>query len=132
MVTFRLSQSVWQFAKSLPMRASVVYVPTCQTRAHFSFLHANMPINVSTRQRCANYSTWRANMPKVSQFFNLTCQRPKRHANFSFWRANVPLFWTFLLQNAKGNSCTLILYKKFYIILDIIVIYTYNMYMYRI
>ena len=32
-------------------------------------------------------------------------------------------FQTFLLQNAKGNFYTLLLYEKFYIILDIIVIH---------
>ena len=39
-------------------------------------------------------------------------------------RANVvymPNFQPFLLQNVKGNLYTLLLYKKFYIILDIIV-----------
>ena len=44
MVAFTLSQSVWEFAKSCAiraMRASVVYVPTCKTRANFSFLRAN-------------------------------------------------------------------------------------------
>ena len=30
------------FAKSRAMCVSVVYVPTCQKRANFSFLHANV------------------------------------------------------------------------------------------
>ena len=47
------------------------------------------------------------------QFFNLACQRPK----------SVPIFQTFLLRNAKGNSYTLLLYERFYIILDIILIH---------
>ena len=41
-------------------------------------------------------------------------------------RANVrkggPIFQTFLLQKAKGNFYTLLLYKKFYIVPDIIII----------
>ena len=69
----------------------------------------------------------RVNVPKLCQFFNLACQRGKRHANFLFLRANVPkgvpIFQTFFLRNAKGNFFTLLFYKKFYIILDVIVIH---------
>ena len=35
----------------------------------------------------------------------------------------MPIFQTFLLQNAKGNFYTLLIYKNFYIILDITVIH---------
>ena len=53
-----------------------------------------------------------------------TCQK---RANFSFLHVNVlmnvPIFQTFLLWNAKGNLYTLFLYKKFYIILDMILIH---------
>ena len=59
-----------EFAKSRAMRAiraSVVYVPTCQ--------RANKRANVPTWQRRANFSTWRANVP--------------RRANILTWRANV-------------------------------------------
>ena len=56
----------------------------------------------------------------TSQFYMPTCQCANK-------RANVPkgmlIFQTFSLQNAKGNLYTLLLYKKFYIILDIIVIH---------
>ena len=87
----------------------------------------NVSINVPTCQRCANYSTWCANVPTACQFLNLACQRAKWHANFSFWHANLPEgmlnFQTFLLRNAKGNFHTLMVYKKFCIILDIIVIH---------
>ena len=86
--------------------ASVVYVPTCQKRANFSFLRANVPINVPTCHTAC-------------QCFNLACKHAKRRANVS---TGVPIFQTFLLQDAKGNFYTLLLYKKFYIILDIIVI----------
>ena len=88
---------------------------------------AIMSINVPTCQRCANYSTWRANVPMACQFLNLGCQRAKWRGNFLFWRDNVLKyvldFQTFLLRNAKGNFYTLLLYKKFYVVLDIIVIH---------
>ena len=88
-------------------------VPACQNRANFSFLRANVPINVPTCHAAC-------------QCFNLASQRAKRHANFSTSRANVskdvPIFQTILLRNAKGSFYTLLLYKKFYILLDIIVI----------
>ena len=55
-----------------------------------------------------------------------TCQRAIRRASVSTWHVNVPsgvlIFQTFLLRNVKGNLYALLLYKKFYIILDIIVI----------
>ena len=96
------------------MHASLVYVPTDQ----------------------------RAKRVPTSYFYVSTCERANkraiRRANFSAWRSNVPIFHfdvpkgvpifqTFLLPNAKGNFCALLLYKKFYIILDIIVI-KYHMY----
>ena len=88
---------------------------------------AIMSINVPTCQRCANYSTWRANIPMACQFLNLGRQRAKWRGNFLFRRGNVLKyvldFQTFLLRNAKGNFYTLLLYKKFYIILDIKVIH---------
>ena len=66
MVTFTLSQSVREFAKSrviCAMHASVVYVPICQ----------------------------RANVPNACQLLIFTCQRANKcHANFSTWRDNVP------------------------------------------
>ena len=79
----------------------------------------------------ANTRTPRANAPIMLQRAirraNGSTQRDKRGANFSTWRANVPKgessFWKFLLQNAKGNFCTLLLYKKFYIIVEIIAIH---------
>ena len=77
-------------------------VPTCQRTKSVPTSHvlrANMPVNVTS---CHT----------ASQYFNLACQLTKRRADFS----NIPL------RNAKGNFYTLLLYKKFYIILDIIVI----------
>ena len=95
------------------LRASMVYVPTCQRCAHFSFFRANVSINVPTCHMACHC-------------FNLWCQRAKWCTNFSTRPANVPkgvsIFQTFLWRNAKGNFYTLLLYKKFYILLDIIVI----------
>ena len=51
------------------------HVPKCQTCASFSFLRANVPINMLTCHRCANCSAWCANMPKANQLFNFTCQK---------------------------------------------------------
>ena len=96
-----------EFDKSHTMRASITYVSTWQKRANFSFLRANVPINVP--------------------MFQLGVPRTKRRANFSIWRASlpkgVPIFQTFLLRNTKENFDTSILRKKFYIILGIIVIH---------
>ena len=77
MVTFTLSQRLLEFAKSHAihiMCARVVYVPTCQMHANFSFLHSNVLINMSTSQKCASDSTWHVNVPKACQFLNFTCQ----------------------------------------------------------
>ena len=54
-----------EFAKShamltmYAMRASVIYVPTCQRAKSVLTSHFYVP----TCQRHANYSTWRANLP---------------------------------------------------------------------
>ena len=112
------------------LRANLVYVqracvPTCQKRASFLFLRANVPITVPTCH-------------KACQCFNLPCQGAKRRVKFSTWRANVPksvpIFQKFLLQNAKVNFYNSLLYKKFCIVLDIIVIHIIfisRMYTYR-
>ena len=99
------------------------YVPCVP--AWSTCLCAKVAINMPTCQRCANYSTRPANVPTACQILNFACQRAK-------WRANDPKgvlnFQKFDLQNAKGNFYTLLLYKKFYIILDIIVLYIWYVY----
>ena len=64
---------------------------------------------------------------KACQCFNLAYQHAKRRVNFLTWRANVPksvpIFQTSLLRNAKENFYTLLLYKEFCIIFDIILIH---------
>ena len=81
-------------------------VPTCQKRVDSTFLHANVPINVPKCQT-------------VCQFFTLVFQRTK----------SVPILQTLLLR--KWNFYTLLLYKRFYILLDAIVIHTIYIYMHR-
>ena len=100
MVTFTLSQSVWEFAKSRAIRVkrvTMVYVPIWQTHANFSFLRANVPINVPTYQGCDNYSTWNTNVPKGCQFFSFAYQKvyqflknfSKEFFNFSIFQLHV-------------------------------------------
>ena len=79
------------------LRANVL---ACQRglRAKFSSLRAIVP----TCHKAGQCSTWRANVPK-----------------------SMPIFQTFFLRNAKGNL-HILLYKKFYIILDIILVLNYT------
>ena len=111
------------------------YVPCVP--AWSTCLCAKVAINVPTCQRCANYSTRPTNVPTACQILNFACQRAKWRAKWRTkwrikWRANVPKgvlnFQKFDLRNAKGNFYTLLLYKKFYIILDIIVLYIWSVY----
>ena len=96
------------------LRASMVHVPTCQKHANFSFLRANVPVNVPTCHTAC-------------QCFNLACQRAKWRANFSTWHANVSKgVPTFRRSSYKMLSEISILYyyiKRFCILLDIIVIH---------
>ena len=57
---------------------------------------------------------------RASVVYVLTIQRAKRQANVL---KGMPNFQTFFLRKAKENFYTLLLYKKFYIILDIIVVH---------
>ena len=103
------------------MRACVPTWSTCQRTCVPAWFTCQRAKSVS------NSYFYLSTCHKAGQCFNLACQRAKRCATFSTWRANVPksvpVFQTFLLRNAKGNFYTLLLYKKFYIILDIILIH---------
>ena len=111
------TSSTSQHTKRAP--TSQFYMPTCQC--------ANKRANVPMCQTCANYSTWRINIPKVCQFSNLTCERAKRRANFSFWHANlpnsVPVFLYSFYEILREISILYYYIKKSYIILDIIIIH---------
>ena len=92
----------------------MVYVPTC--------LRSNM----SKACRFSIFTCQHVSVPYgVPICFNLECQRAKWRANFSTWRANVrkgvPIFQTFLFEMLK-EIYILYYIKKFYILLDIIVI----------
>ena len=102
----------------------------CGVRANVLACQGGLRANVPTCQHVKSEPTSHFYVPtcqKMCQRFNLAFQRTKRRANFSTSRANVPksapIIQTFLLQNANGNVYTLLLYEKFYIILDIIFIH---------
>ena len=69
-----------------------------------------------TCQRACVPTCLRANVPKACQLLIFTCQR----ANVPY---GVPIFQAFLSRNALWNFYTLLLYRKFYILLDVIVIH---------
>ena len=101
--------------------------PACQRG-----LRANVPEydTVPACQRAKSVSTSHFYVPTYHtscQCFNLACQRAKRCVNFSTSCDKVPkgvqIFQIFFLRNTKRNFYTLLLYKKFCIILDIIVIH---------
>ena len=103
MVTFTLSQSVWEFANRVPYVPCMPVQSTCKLAKRLATSHIDVPIRQTT------------------------CQHAKGVPIFQLGVANVPKvmpFQTVLLQNAKGNFHTLLLYKKFYILLDIIAIHT--------
>ena len=93
------------------LRTSMFYVPTCERAKSMPTFHFYMP-------------TYQKTCHEMCQYFNLACQYAKRHANFSTWHANVSIFkHSSTLLNIPLHSYTLLLYKKFYIILDIILIH---------
>ena len=122
MVTFTLSQSIYEFAKLRVIRAmcaSMVYVATCQSAKPMPtshFLRANK----------------RANVLKVCQLFNLVCQHAKGEPIFQLrLPKGVPVFQLFFkiifrflnfliilnickLQEYLGNSRKLISRNKEY------------------
>ena len=85
-------------------------VPTCQKRANFSFLRANVPINV----------------PKVCRFFNLACQRRKACQFFKLacqHGKDVPFFSTSPAKRCANFST---------IFFKIIIFFIYKIYLYLI
>ena len=122
-------------------------VPACHRGLHANVLayQHGLRANVLACQRAKSVPTsyfyvptcLRANEPKACQLLIFTCQRVIQRAIVLFQRANVPngvpifqldvptcqFFQTFLLRSAKGNFYTLLLHKKLYILLDIIVIH---------
>ena len=64
----------------MPRRVSMVYFPTCQTHANFSFVRVSVLTSVPACQRCVNYSIWLANMLKGCHFFKYFSKE-----FFDFW-----------------------------------------------
>ena len=116
MVTFTLSQSVWEIVKSRAIRAMcaiVVYVPMCKRSKRVPTCQRakGVPIiqlGMWACQRRANFLPWCTNRVPIFHF-----GVPK----------SMPNFQTFFSQNSQGNFYILLLYKKFYIRLEIIVIH---------
>ena len=94
------------------LRGLLTNVPACQCAKSVSTSY----FKVSLSQPTNNVLTC-----------HTACQCAKWRVKFWIWRTNVPkgvpIFQTFLLRNAKGNFYTLSLYKKLYILLDIIVVH---------
>ena len=129
-IVFNCIWGMFEFAKSRAMRsirASVVYVPTCQKHANFSFLRAkSMPIfqlGVPTRQ-------------KACQFFNFACQTVCQFFNyfskefcFFIYLINLYLIYflyfqyipnicylcEYIFSNLTLSSCVKSLFRKTYI-----------------
>ena len=89
---------------------------------HFRKAYSNLLNNVSYLPCVPAWSTCQyANVPKACQLLIFTCQRAIVPMNAP---KVVQVFQTFLLRNDQGNFYTLLLlYKKLYIIFDIIVIH---------
>ena len=121
MVTFTLSQRIWEFAKSHAICA----------------MRANMPNACKLLILMCQCAKKHVKVPQLCQFFNLVCQCVESVPIFKLDMVtcqttcqffilasqNIPkgiwIFQTFLLQNVERNFNTLLLYKNFYIILDI-------------
>ena len=103
------------------LHPNVVYVPTC-----FPYMSAWFTCQLACvlewfMCQCACMPTFHFYVSTCQW----TCQCAKRHASVSTGRTNLPkgvtIFQTFLLRNAERNFYALLLYKKFLIILDTIV-----------
>ena len=64
------------------LHASAVYAPTCQKLANFSFLCANVPINVPRAKRRAIVLIWYANVPNGVPIFQLVVATCKKTCQF--------------------------------------------------
>ena len=56
-------------------------------------LRANVPVNVLTCQRCANFKTCRVNVRKACQVFNFACQ--KAYQFFNYFSDEFLNFWIY-------------------------------------
>ena len=109
------------------LRANIVYVPTCQRGLYANVTRVNVPKAcqplIFTCQRANKRANVSYGVPMFQldpptyqttcKFFNLACQRAKIHDTFS----DIPL------RKCNGKFLYFIVIKKFYIILDIIVIH---------
>ena len=112
------------------LHASMVYMSTCQKRASFSFLRANVAINVPTYYtacQCFNLACQRANDVPIFQLGVPTCQKAcqfYRHSSYEmlseisilYYYIKNYTFYHILLHSTYPTFCHS---------------YTYHMYMYR-
>ena len=132
MATFILSQSIWEFDKLYAIRAmcanmvyvlmyqharrvltSHFYVPMCQLMWQHAKGVSIIQLGMPKCQKHAKFSTWHAKMPNGVPIFHFgapTCQKAYQFFKLSSYK---------MLKEIS----ILLLYKKFYIILDIIVIH---------
>ena len=90
-----------KYVSYVSRRASMVYVPTFQTRANFSFVRVNALINVWTCLSCANYSIWRVNVPNGYQFYKFACE--KAYQLYNYFSKELFNFWIFQLCSTFAN-----------------------------
>ena len=82
-----------EFAKTRTMRASVVYVGSCQLLIFTCERAKCMPViqfDMPTCQRRANISTWRARCQDGCQFFNFASQKAPQF--FDYFQGNFSIF----------------------------------------
>ena len=78
------------------MRANVVYVPTCQKPASFSFVRANVPINLPTCQRAKGVPIIQLGVPTTERRANFSTSPTKRRTNLS---KEFFFFWNFSIMH---------------------------------
>ena len=64
-------------------------------------LRANVPVNVLTCQRCANFKTCRVNVRKACQVFNFACQ--KAYQFFNYFSDEFLNFWIYQSWSVFAN-----------------------------
>ena len=97
-------------ARQCGLRASVVYVPTCQKSASFSFLRANVPIDVPIFQLGV------PTCQKVCQFFRHSFYKMLSEVSILYYYIKNFTFYHILLHSTNSTF-----YRS----------YSYHMYMYR-
>ena len=94
-------------------------VPTCQKRAKFSFLSANVPKTCQRTIRRANVSTWHTNMPNGVPIFQLgmpMCQRACqffKHSSYEMLREISILYYYIKISTIYLISYHVCMYRTY-------------------